>query len=71
MPIFDYKCSCGHEFEELVFSRHDTPECPECGGKEVEKKLSVFSTNGVGTQPFIPEGCCGGGACGNSSCELN
>lgn len=70
MPIFDYRCSCKHEFEELVFSNEETPECPKCGGSDVEKKLSVFSTNGVGTAPFIPEGC-GGGSCGGPSCGMN
>lgn len=33
MPIYDYKCECGEEFDKLVkMSERDDPvECPECG----------------------------------------
>lgn len=41
MPIFDFVCaSCHHEFEALVRSGSE-PECPQCHGKELEKRLSM------------------------------
>ena len=44
MPIFEYKCgSCGTEFETLVRGSSPAPECPECHGSELEKKLSGFA----------------------------
>ena len=40
MPIFDYSCSaCSAEFEALVRGSN-SPVCPECGSKELERKLS-------------------------------
>ena len=32
MPIFVYRCDCGHRFERLVSRDADAPACPECGG---------------------------------------
>ena len=31
MPIFVYRCDCGHRFERLVPRDADAPACPECG----------------------------------------
>ena len=48
MPIFDFKCrACGEQFEELV-RRDDVPACPDCGGEDLEKLVSVpvVSTEG-------------------------
>ena len=32
MPIFVYRCDCGHRFERLVPRDADAPACPDCGG---------------------------------------
>jgi putative FmdB family regulatory protein len=32
MPIFVYRCDCGHRFERLVPREADAPACPECSG---------------------------------------
>jgi len=32
VPIFVYRCDCGHRFERLVSRDADAPACPECGG---------------------------------------
>jgi putative FmdB family regulatory protein len=41
MPIYDYKCrACGQQFEELV-KLGQTPPCPECGGLDLEKLISL------------------------------
>ena len=41
MPIYDYKCqTCGAEFDALV-KLGQTPDCPGCGGNDLEKLLSL------------------------------
>jgi putative FmdB family regulatory protein len=46
MPMFEYACpNCGHVFEKLVLRRSaKAPECPKCGGDEVEQIFSAFAT---------------------------
>jgi putative FmdB family regulatory protein len=39
MPLYDYLCQCGHEFEALVLPGHE-PECPVCGSADLERQLS-------------------------------
>lgn len=51
MPLYEYRCrACGTEFEQLV--RWNTPteeiECPRCGRREAEKRLSRFATWAAG-----------------------
>lgn len=37
MPIYDFTCRhCGHSFEQLV-KAGETPACPACGKKQVER----------------------------------
>ncbi len=67
MPIYEYICAdCENEFEELVFSRDETPPCPKCGSKNVTKLMSagVVKTEG-GTPDLGPMPPMGGG-CGSS-----
>lgn len=71
MPIYEYACrACGHEFETLVRSS-DTPSCVKCASADLEKKLSVFSSQG--SSPEAAVAACG--ACGHpggpGSCGLN
>ncbi len=41
MPIYEYHCpTCGNDFEKLMRMGADAPDCPECGGTEVNKKVS-------------------------------
>jgi putative FmdB family regulatory protein len=45
MPIYDFQCrTCGHEFEALVRAQ-DTPECPACHGRDLERLLSTFAVS--------------------------
>ncbi|HUL13663.1 MAG TPA: zinc ribbon domain-containing protein [Methylococcaceae bacterium] len=40
MPLYDYRCKdCAKTFELLV-KMSDTPVCPECGGRNMEKQVS-------------------------------
>jgi putative FmdB family regulatory protein len=77
MPLFEYACkSCATEFEVLVRAR-ETPECPSCHGKELERRLSVFAAHtGVaerataGRHVSGPCGSCGDPR-GSGACSLN
>ena len=45
MPLFDFRCgACKHEFEALVRAG-DTPVCPSCGARNLERLLSAFALN--------------------------
>ncbi|MBM4425130.1 MAG: zinc ribbon domain-containing protein [Chloroflexi bacterium] len=49
MPIYEYECAdCGEEFEKLVKLSEAAakPECPNCGGKHTQKRLSTFASHG-------------------------
>jgi putative FmdB family regulatory protein len=76
MPLFEYACrSCDHQFEALVRAS-ETPECPACHGRELERRLSVFAahTGGVSSTDSMPAtGACGrcGDPRGPGACSLN
>ena len=44
MPIYEYRCQCcGHVYEEFVrFGDEPDLTCPECGGTEARKVISLF-----------------------------
>ena len=43
MPLFDFSCrTCGNVVELLVRAG-DTPSCPVCGGRDMEKQLPTFA----------------------------
>lgn len=43
MPLYDFHCrDCAHDFEALVRAG-DTPECPSCQSRHLEKLLSSFA----------------------------
>ncbi|MGQ9462958.1 MAG: FmdB family zinc ribbon protein [Candidatus Fervidibacter sp.] len=52
MPVYEFQCNrCGHEFEDLVSLRdleEGKVECPNCGSKDVRRKLSLFATRSTG-----------------------
>jgi len=47
MPLYDYRCPNGHDFEALV-ARDETPACPECGDPNPKRLPSTFTFNLVG-----------------------
>ncbi|MDR1817255.1 MAG: hypothetical protein LBR07_03545 [Puniceicoccales bacterium] len=57
MPIFEFECRDCHEVAEIFVTPSRPPVCPKCGGKHLEKHLSLFATNG-------PAGSAAGGAAG-------
>ncbi|MEE9258546.1 MAG: zinc ribbon domain-containing protein [Nitrospinaceae bacterium] len=66
MPIYEYICKkCDHEFE-LIISRSDKPECPECKSKSLDKQHSTFAASvkeGGSPKSSMPEPPCG--SCGD------
>jgi putative FmdB family regulatory protein len=47
MPFYEYQCEkCGKRFEKLIsISQADKKQtCPNCGGKNTKKILSVFAS---------------------------
>jgi len=66
MPIYEYRCGCGHEFERYVATSGGTAVCPSCGGGNVKRTLSLFALKSDGgpvasSVPAGGGGCCGGG----------
>ncbi len=63
MPMYDYHCrSCGHEFEELVFSPAESDKkiaCPECKKNNSERLLSApaISTGKANRVRSASSGC--------------
>ena len=64
MPIFEYTClSCSRPFEAITLGSQ-RPECPACGGRKLEKKLSVFAVS-AGRREAAPAPSGGCGSCGD------
>lgn len=65
MPIYEYACrGCDHTFEELIRTASDERalRCPQCGGKTVQRRPSVFAAHGAvapKTTPLPRGGGCG------------
>ena len=74
MPLYEYACkSCASQFEVLVRAS-ETPECPSCHGKDLERRLSVFAahTAAAPVRRAAPGPC---GSCGDprgpGACSMN
>ena len=66
MPVYEYVCAaCGQAFEQLIRSKADERKltCPKCGGKHIERQLSVIATPRAAAAKPTPGPC---GACENS-----
>jgi putative FmdB family regulatory protein len=75
MPIFEYVCrDCSQEFEVIVQGAA-APECPDCHGGNLQKRLSVFAVASKGAAPARapmagPCGSCGDPR-GPGACSMN
>ena len=52
VPIYEYYCAdCKIDFDKLVklSDANAKQDCPECGGRHTQKKLSTFATSGGST----------------------
>lgn len=57
MPLYEYICpECKKEFEEIQkFSDPPLKKCPHCGGKKVQKKMSLTSFQLKGTGWYVTD----------------
>jgi putative FmdB family regulatory protein len=70
MPMFEFICrKCSEEFEELVFSSHETVDCPSCGSDDVTKKVSVVAFKSSGRFVASSGSSCSGCTPGPSGCS--
>ena len=65
MPLYEYHCGGCQTDVELLIRGDERPTCPSCGGKELEKLLSVPASPNVnqGGLPLADPGNCGRPAC--------
>ena len=74
MPLYEYTCQKCHRDFELLVRAEETPECPSCGSRRLQKLLSVPAAHVAGpklpTCPAAPPGGCGMGQCGMGGCGL-
>jgi putative FmdB family regulatory protein len=69
MPIYEYLCGdCGNPFEEVVRSFDATVSCPHCAGGQIERQLSVFSSQSAGALSSSDAATRGGSFNGGSGC---
>lgn len=71
MPLYEYDCrDCGAA-AELLIRGAERPECPHCGGRRLEKRLSVPSAHvGGGRELPVADGeTCGRPQCGLGGCQ--
>lgn len=79
MPVYEYRCrKCGGEFEVLAPTMKDPDDlaCAHCGGRDVERQMSVFAARqaevergGCGSCPgAAPSGSCCPWRAGNEDC---
>lgn len=61
MPIYEYVCACGRQFEELVIRSADEAlvVCRSCGGKDVKRQMSRPAAARSGGDRAAAGGRCG------------
>ncbi len=71
MPLYEYTCrKCQQDFE-LLIRGEETPECPECGSRKLERHLSVAAAHTAsGSNPLPVCGAPCMAACGRSGCDV-
>jgi putative FmdB family regulatory protein len=75
VPIYEYTCQgCRGEFE-LLLRGEETPQCPRCGGSELEKRFSVVAAHSASSRslPVCDQpsrGDCGLPQCGLGGCQM-
>jgi putative FmdB family regulatory protein len=77
MPLYEYECrGCGQHFEFLT-REGQSPACPGCRGRDLQRLLSVFAvaSNGGARDQAASLGGAPCGSCGDprgpGSCSMN
>jgi putative FmdB family regulatory protein len=72
MPIYEYQCGkCNKQFEYLVLSSCEVPDCPACRSKKVNKLMSAstyFSKSKAGMTESASAGASSCSGCTATSC---
>jgi putative FmdB family regulatory protein len=75
MPIYEYHCPTCREDFELLIRGEDSPACPECGTKRVEKLPSVPAAHSNSSKSLqtcdSPGGGCSLPQCSGRSCAFD
>ncbi len=68
MPIYEFRCACGRQFEKLCrMNEQGAVSCPACG-EEARRIMSSFRTGGGSGEGGSASGSsCG--SCSSSSCS--
>ncbi len=67
MPIYEFRCDCGVQFEKLCRMREEAVQhCPQCGA-EARRIISLFRTGGGSTGGSTTGSSCS--SCCSSSCS--
>lgn len=54
MPLYEFSCrGCG-QLVELLLRGQEAPECPKCGGRDLQKQLSVVAAHRSGSGDALP-----------------
>jgi putative FmdB family regulatory protein len=71
MPLYEYTCRKCHSDFELLIRSDETPECPGCGSRKLEKHLSVAAAHTAsGSNPLPICGAPSMAACGRPECGM-
>ncbi len=60
MPVYEYRCrKCGGEFEVLAPTMNEPGDvvCTHCGGRDVERQLSVFAAREAAVDRGVYNSC--------------
>jgi len=56
MPLYEYLCESCQQQVEILVRGDETPECPECGGNQLCKQLSVPAAHSGKASGSLPSG---------------
>lgn len=62
MPFYEYTCgNCGQSYIDLraVEDRNKKAPCPQCGSKDVVRKVSTFAAVSTGPSTSVQSRPCG------------
>lgn len=67
MPLYEYKCQGCHETVEILVRSSETPVCPRCGSRKLDKQLSVAASPAIAGHS-LPTTSPAGQTCGRPQC---
>ncbi|MCL4216730.1 MAG: zinc ribbon domain-containing protein [Candidatus Hydrogenedentes bacterium] len=72
MPLFTYICRKCQTEAELLVSNGESPLCPECGARTLERQASLITPLDAPQGASAPQGCGAQSCCPmQGGCPLN